>query len=119
MGTKNSVMKGIRAAGGEVLNKDFIVHRTMRDVMDTIKKAAPEELAYRDEHNRSLLHCAAATFDGLPVVELLIEKGLDPDLVDNKGKKPAHYAKHPGVLISLVAHSAKQTVKMQFMKSCM
>lgn len=103
----SKVVRDIRLAGGEVLNKRFVRHRTVKDVMDAIENASPKELKYRDEIKGSLLHNAAAMVDGLPVVMLLIKKGFDPNLVNNHGLKPVHYAKNSQIVLALIAYGAQ------------
>jgi hypothetical protein len=103
-------MQAIKELGGEELNRNYILYRTMHDVLSKIRSATQEELDYRDESNNSLLHFAAATSDGLPIVKLLLSKGLDPTVENSNGFKASSFAKNAAILALLLTNASQRQI---------
>lgn len=104
VGVGFNAVEDIQLAGGDVLNRQFIRHRRLKDVMAKISSASDGELRKLDENGGSLLHAAASMVDGAPVVKLLLSKGLDASQRDNAGLRPINYAKSGEIVTTLLMH---------------
>jgi len=71
---------------------------------------------YVDSNGDSLLHIASSAGD-LRTVELLINAGVDPDLLGDMDNTALHYAKskgHEEVANFLIGHGASITIENRF-----
>ena len=106
--TKSKTKEAILRSGGTVLNEDFIQHRALYDVMQEIESTPKEALQRLDEMGAGLLHYAAKLKDGLPIIKLLLRKGLDPSVKDDLGNRPINYAKVDSIIMLLLKETSKQ-----------
>jgi ankyrin repeat protein len=78
-----------------------------------------DPVTYRDSDNDSLLHIAARNGDRC-AVELLLEAGVDANLLGDMGSTPLHYAKekqHSEVAKLLIEHGAREDIRNEFGKT--
>ena len=99
----SSALNIIANMGGDVLNKNYLLHRTIGDILEKIRASSLNELNRPDEDGKTLMHYAASTKDGLPIVKALIKKGVNPAMIDKNMNKPVHFAKDAEVVVLLLS----------------
>ena len=71
----------------------FVQSGPLDDVLSAVASATDYQLKQTDNYNQTLLHGACARVDGLPIVFLLLKRGLDGNVRDAWSQTPLQVAK--------------------------
>lgn len=104
--SEGTAVKEIAYSGDPV--NDFVLAIQERDVKKAgaLLEADPSLMELRDEQGQSPLHYAAV-HNASAIVELLIDKGMDPNIKDNEGRTPLTALEDAGLRLDAAREALK------------